>query len=105
MTTVTIVLMGVVTFALRFCFFGPLKPEQLPGGVERALPYVMPAVLMAIIVPSVVFTGTPGDGLGPLSPYLIGTVVGFGVGAFRKDSFFLVFASAVAAFAVAKILL
>ncbi|MEU2792644.1 AzlD domain-containing protein [Streptomyces sp. NPDC007100] len=105
MTTVTIVLMGAVTFALRACFFGPLKPERLPGGVERALPYVMPAVLMAIIVPSVVLAKSPGTSLGPLSPYLIGALVGFAVGVFKKDNFFLVFASSIAAFAVAKILL
>ncbi|MCC9707702.1 AzlD domain-containing protein [Streptomyces sp. MNU76] len=105
MTTVTIVLMGAVTFALRFCFFGPLKPEQLPGGIERALPYVMPAVLMAIIVPSVILAPSPDDGPGWLSPYLVGALVGFGVGVFKKDNFFLVFASAVAAFALAKFLL
>jgi branched-subunit amino acid transport protein len=104
-TTVTIVLMGAVTFALRFCFFGPLKPEGLPGGIERALPYVMPAVLMAIIVPSVVLAPAPDDGPGWLSPYLVGALVGFGVGVFKKDNFFLVFASAVAAFALAKFLL
>ncbi|MFB0619268.1 AzlD domain-containing protein [Streptomyces sp. AGS-58] len=105
MTTVTIVLMGVVTFALRFCFFGPLRPERLPGGIERALPYVMPAVLMAIIVPSVVLAPAPAGAPGPLSPYLVGALTGFGVGVFKKDNFFLVFASAVASFALAKVLL
>ncbi|CAL9610881.1 hypothetical protein SUDANB58_05632 [Streptomyces sp. enrichment culture] len=101
----TIVLMGAVTFALRFCFFGPLKPERMPGGVERALPYVMPAVLMAIIVPSVLLAPAPGDGPGWLSPYLVGAVTGFAVGVFKKENFFLVFASAVASFALAKVLL
>lgn len=105
MTTVTIVLMGVVTFALRFCFFGPLKPERMPSSIERALPYVMPAVLMAIIVPSVVLAESPDSGTGWLSPYVVGALVGFGVGAVKKDNFFLVFASAIAAFALAKLLL
>ncbi|AYN39632.1 AzlD domain-containing protein [Streptomyces dangxiongensis] len=101
----TIVLMGAATFALRFCFFGPLNAERMPARVEQALPYVMPAVLMAIIVPSVILAPSPGDGPGWLSPYLVGAGVGFGVGAVKKDNFFLVFASAVVAFALAKFLL
>ncbi|GHF71927.1 hypothetical protein GCM10010218_61520 [Streptomyces mashuensis] len=105
MTTVTIALMGAVTFGLRFCFFGPLKPERMPDRIEQALPYVMPAVLMAIIVPSVVLAPAPDGSPAWLSPYIVGALVGFGVGAVKKDNFLLVFASAIAAFALTKFLL
>ncbi|GAA2496723.1 AzlD domain-containing protein [Streptomyces gobitricini] len=101
MTLVTIALMGAVTFAVRIAFFGPLQPSSISPRIEQALPYVMPAVLMAIIVPSVLLAPkTDGGGPSWLTPYLVGALVGFAVGAVRRDSFFLVFASSVAAFAL-----
>ncbi|MEU9132644.1 AzlD domain-containing protein [Kitasatospora sp. NPDC048540] len=103
MNILTIVLMGAVTFALRFSFFGPLKPEKISPRIEQALPYVMPAVLMAIIVPSVLLAPPAERGPGWLTPYLVGALVGFGVGAVRRDNFFLVFACAVAGFALTKL--
>ncbi|QGV80136.1 AzlD domain-containing protein [Streptomyces ficellus] len=100
MTIVTIALMGAVTFAVRVAFFGPLEPSSISPRIERALPYVMPAVLMAIIVPSVLLAPKTGGGPSWLTPYLVGALVGFAVGAVRRDSFFLVFACSVAAFAL-----
>ncbi|MDG4864728.1 AzlD domain-containing protein [Streptomyces sp. T-3] len=100
MTIVTIALMGAVTFALRIAFFGPLRPEGISPRIEQSLPYVMPAVLMAIIVPSVLTAPAAESGPSWLTPYLVGALVGFAVGAFKRDSFFLVFASSVAAFVV-----
>jgi branched chain amino acid efflux pump len=106
MATVTILLMAAVTFATRFCFFGPVDPDRLPVHIERALPYVLPAVLMALIVPAIVFA-PPNPGAGPewLTPYLTGALAGFAVGVFKRDNFFLVFAVGVAAFAVTKLVL
>lgn len=101
MTPLTIILCGAVTFAVRYALFGPIGPEHLPTRIRSTLPYVMPAVLMAIIVPSVVLAGEAGDPK-TVAPYLVGAVCGFTVGALKRDAFFLVFAVAMAGFMVTK---
>ncbi len=45
--------MFVVTFAIRFVMFAFAGKMQFPSWLERALKFVPPAVLTAIIVPSV----------------------------------------------------
>ncbi len=99
----TIVLMGVIVFALRFSFFAVPPDWRMPRLVERALPYVLPAVLLALLVPGVVLTGEGTTRLPVYGPYLIGVLVGFAVGAKRKDNFFVVFFSSVLAFAAARV--
>ncbi|MGH3875430.1 MAG: AzlD domain-containing protein [Actinophytocola sp.] len=103
MVLLTILLMGVIVFVMRFSFFAIPRDWTMPKLVERSLPYVLPAVLLAMLVPGVFLTDE-----GPLrdpiyGPYLIGVVAGFAVGAVKKDNFFLVFGSSVLAFAVAKV--
>jgi branched-subunit amino acid transport protein len=94
----TIVLMGAIVFLLRFSFFAVPHDWTTPKLVEHALPYVLPAVLMALLIPGVVLSD---DGFvrEPIyGPYLIGVSAGFVVAVFRKDNFFLVFGSSVLAF-------
>ncbi|GAA3084324.1 AzlD domain-containing protein [Streptosporangium carneum] len=105
MTTLTIVLCGAVTFMTRYLLFGPVNPERLPATIRSTLPYVMPAVLMAIIVPAVLVPDHVVGGWGWFTPYLVGALCGFGMGVIKRDSFFLVFVSAVAGFAVSRLVL
>jgi len=54
---ITIIIMGVITFALRLSLIGALGQRTLPPLLVRALRYVPPAMLMAIIVPELVLPG------------------------------------------------
>jgi branched-subunit amino acid transport protein len=49
----TILAMGLVTYALRLSLIGALGKIEMPELVIRALRFVPPAVLTAIIVPEV----------------------------------------------------
>jgi branched-subunit amino acid transport protein len=50
----TILAMGVVTYLIRLSFIGALGRVSLPPLLTRALRYVPPAVLTAILVPELV---------------------------------------------------
>ena len=50
----TVLIQGVITFALRFSLIGALGKVTLPPLLIRGLRYVPPAVLTAIIVPELV---------------------------------------------------
>lgn len=66
--------MMVVTFAVRYPVMVLVSRIPLPAPVFRTLRYVPPAVLAAIIVPSVLLPG--GElALTPANPALIGFVV------------------------------
>lgn len=101
----TIVLMGVIVFVMRFSFFAMPREWKMPRLVERSLPYVLPAVLLSMLLPGVVLADDGTLRMPVWSPYLIGVVAGFAVGAVKKDNFFLVFGSSVLAFALAKVVL
>jgi branched-subunit amino acid transport protein len=105
MVLFTIVLMGVIVFAMRFSFFAVPRDWAMPEQVQRALPYVLPAVLLAMLVPGIVLSDAGAVRVPVVGPYLIGVLAGFAVGAVRKDNFFLVFGASVVAFAVAKVVL
>ena len=66
--------MAMVTFGVRYPLLALAGRIQFPPPLVRALKYVPPAVLTAIIVPSVFL---PDDSLrlAPTSPYLIGGAV------------------------------
>ena len=53
----TIVGMGLVTYAIRLSVLVFVSHRRLPGAVRDALRFVMPAVLFAIILPSVLYVG------------------------------------------------
>ena len=49
--------MGVVTYAIRLSLLVFVSHTVLPSAARDALRYVMPAVLMAIILPAVLYVG------------------------------------------------
>ncbi len=51
----TILLMGLVTFALRVSFIALAGRLEMPPLIQRALRFVPAAVLSAIVVPALVF--------------------------------------------------
>lgn len=67
--------MALVTFAIRYLPFAVGSRFEMPAGLIRALRYVPPTVLTAIIVPAVLM---PKDGaiwFSYTNPYLIGALV------------------------------
>ncbi|MBF0201139.1 MAG: AzlD domain-containing protein [Desulfamplus sp.] len=67
--------MAIVTFAIRYVMFPISGRRGFPTPFERALQYVPPAVLAAIIVPSVLMPGGGGLDLNPLTnPYIAGAL-------------------------------
>ena len=81
-----IVVIGVLTFAIRLSFialFGRL--DEIPGGLEWALRYVPAAVLAALVVPALV-TVQPETGELALDRLLAGGLAG--VVAWRTENVF-----------------
>ena len=54
-----IICMGLVTFATRASFIFLPPHTGIPQGLQRSLKYVAAAVLPALIVPDVLFHGSP----------------------------------------------
>jgi len=52
-----LIAIGIVTFAIRFAPIALLSRLDLPEWLKRALRYVPPAVMTAIITPSLFFVG------------------------------------------------
>jgi branched-subunit amino acid transport protein len=53
----TVLTMGLVTYAIRLSLIGGLGRVELPPFIRRALRYVPPAVLTAIIFPELLLPG------------------------------------------------
>lgn len=60
-TDLAMVIIGglIVTYATRLSFLVLLPAERLPAAIQRALQYAPPAVLAAIILPTVAGDGGP----------------------------------------------
>jgi len=56
----TMVVIGLGTFLLRLSFIGLLGHGRLPEGLRRALRYVPPAVLSALVLPALIGLGHGG---------------------------------------------
>ncbi len=56
-----IALMGAGTYAIRLSMLVFVSHKRLPAAVRDALQYVMPAVLLAIILPAVLYVGEDAD--------------------------------------------
>jgi branched-subunit amino acid transport protein len=67
------VAMGLVTLALRASFLVLQDRVALPAGVQRALKYVPPAILAAIVAPALLAPGPTS--LGPVDARLPAAVV------------------------------
>lgn len=72
--------MAIVTFGIRYIMFPVSGRFKFPPLFENALGYVPPAVLSAIIVPSVLMPTGESIDLNLTNPYLIGAVVACAVG-------------------------
>jgi branched-subunit amino acid transport protein len=67
--------MSLVTFAVRYPVLALVGKIQLPPTILRALKYVPPAVLAAIIVPEVVFNAEKQLDISLTNSYLIAAVI------------------------------
>lgn len=65
--------MALVTFGVRYPVLAILGRVDLPDGVFRALRFVPPAVLTAIIIPEM-FMREGTFSFSPANPYLIGGI-------------------------------
>jgi len=54
---VTVLAMGAVTYGIRLSMLVFVSHRSLPGAVRDALRFVLPAVLLAIILPAVLYVG------------------------------------------------
>lgn len=71
--------MALITFAIRYSMFLVAGRFEFPAPLTKALRYVPPAVLTAIIVPSVLIPTGQGVNLSYTNTYLVGAVVALGV--------------------------
>ena len=77
--------MAAVTFGIRYTLFPISGRFRFPDYFERALKYVPPVVLMAIIVPSVLIPDGESINLSMTNPYLIGGLGACVVGGLFKN--------------------
>lgn len=77
--------MALVTFGIRYILFPISGRFQFPKLIEKALQYVPPVVLTAIIVPSVLMPGGETLNLKLSNPYLIGAMAACLMGALFKN--------------------
>ena len=77
--------MALVTFGIRYSMFGLAGRYEFPRPLLEALRYVPPAVLTAIIVPSVLIPAGESIDLSLSNAYLIGAVVAASIGWWRKN--------------------
>ena len=61
-TWAVIVVLGVLTYAVRFMFLGLIGDRDLPGWVLRHLRYTGVAVLPGLVAPLAVWPEATGDG-------------------------------------------
>jgi branched-subunit amino acid transport protein len=77
--------MAAVTFGIRYMLFPVSGRMQFPKWLEKGLRYVPPAVLTAIIVPSVLIPDGKTLDLNLDNPYLIGAVAACIIGGVFKN--------------------
>lgn len=73
-----IILLGIITYLIRFSFLGLLAGRRLPGWAAEALNFVPVAVLPAIIAPMVVMSPETRDWAEPHRP--LAALIALGVG-------------------------
>jgi len=77
--------MGIITFAIRYSVIGMLGNAEMSPAIKRELRYVPPAVLTAIIVPSLLMPAGVFD-LSFGNIRLIAGVIAIGVAYFTKNT-------------------
>ncbi len=79
-----IVGMSLITFGIRYALFAFAASVRFPPTLERALHYVPPAVLSAIVFPAVLMPDGHTLALDWRNPYLVGAVVAIAVSALTR---------------------
>ena len=77
--------MFVVTFSIRYGLLPLSGHIRFSPGIQRALSYVPPAVLTAIIVPMALMPDGQTLQVSMANPYLVGTVFTVLIGWFSKN--------------------
>lgn len=77
--------MALVTFLIRYVPLGLASRFEFPDNLVRALRYVPPTVLTAIILPSILIPSGQGIEISYSNAYLVGGVVAFGIGWFSRN--------------------
>lgn len=77
--------MGLVTFLVRYVPFALAGKFELPGTAKTALQFVPPAVLTAIVLPSVLLRSGGQVQLDLSNPYLVGAAITFLGGLYSKN--------------------
>jgi branched-subunit amino acid transport protein len=77
--------MALVTFAIRYSMFLVAGRVEFPAKLVKALRYVPPAVLTAIIVPAVLIPTGEGVNFSYTNAYLVGGLVAFGISWFSQN--------------------
>ena len=80
--------MALVTFGIRYIMFPISGRFQFPELFNRGLKYVPPAVLTAIIVPSVLMPDGNTLNLKLTNPYLVGAIAACVIGGLFKNLLF-----------------
>ncbi len=88
MTVITILLMAVITFSVRYLFFLKALPFELNDKTKVFLKFTGPCVLSAMVSP-IIFT--PVDGLIIYSPYLLGGLVTIAISMVLRNTLMVVF--------------
>lgn len=73
-----ILLLGIITYLIRFSFLGLLSGRRLPDWASEALGFVPVAVLPALIVPMAVLDPATRDWAEPHRP--LAAIIALGVG-------------------------
>ncbi len=76
--------MMAVTFAIRYTLFAASGQLNFPEPLARALKYVPPTALTAIIVPSVLMPNGTIE-ISTQNAYLVAGLAAFAIGWFRKN--------------------
>jgi len=67
-----VLVVGLLTFAIRYSFIGLFGRIAVPESLERALRYIAPAVLAALVLPAVIAPGGTFDPWNIFVPAAIG---------------------------------
>jgi branched-subunit amino acid transport protein len=96
--------MFLVTFLVRYLPFGLAGALRIPEPLERALRYVPPAVLMAIVAPAVLMPDGEALHWSWENPHLVGALAAFGVGWWKQNLLLTIVASLAIFFGVRMLL-
>lgn len=77
--------MFAVTFSVRYLLWGTAGRIHFPDWLSKALAFVPPAVLTAIIVPAVLINNRSEINFSLHNPYLIAAIAAFALSLWRQN--------------------